>query len=131
MYLGNKVGRFFPQEPRQRANVTQWLMWQMAGFGPMLGQAHHFFNAAPQQIPYAQNRYHREAQRLYKVLDTQLTTHEYVAGEYSIADMTIYPWVAARKAQRIELIDYPHVQRWVDLLKQRPALQRGFGVGRE
>ena len=128
MYLAEKTGRFMPQEIRARYNVIQWLMFQMAGVGPMLGQAHHFRQYAPEPIPYAIERYTTEAGRLYGVVDRQLADNEYVAGEYSIADMAIWPWFALRERQGQDFKDFPHVGRWFAVIKERPAVQRGMDV---
>ncbi len=132
LYLAEKSGRFLPREPRARFAVTQWVMWQMGGLGPMLGQHGHFKLYAPDPVPYALDRYAREAARLYGVLDRQLAGSEFVAGEYSIADMACWPWVVTYKQQGFDLArDYPHVRRWYDRCKERPGLRRGFDVGRE
>ncbi len=122
LYLAEKTGRFLPREPRARLEVMQWLMWQMASFGPMLGQAHHFRAYAPKKIDYAYDRYTNEARRLYQVLDRRLSEAEYVAGGYSIADMAIFPWcrLHGRQGQRLE--DYPNVLRWFGAIAARPAV---------
>jgi GST-like protein len=125
LYLAEKSGRFLPADPRGRAAVTEWLMWQMGGLGPMLGQHGHFRLYAVEKI-----RYRREAERLYGVLDRRLAGHEHVAGDYSIADMAIWPWILTWKQQGIALDGFPHVRRWYDALKQRPALRRGYDLGR-
>lgn len=130
-YIADKCGQFLPHQPRGRANVMQWLMWQMGGLGPMLGQHGHFKLYAPEKISYAIDRYRAETLRLYGVLNGQLAQYEYVAGGYSIADMAIFPWVRTYKRQEIDLDDFPHVRRWYDILKQRPALRRGLDVGKE
>ena len=131
IYLAEKSGRFLPDAPEKRWDVLQCLFWQVGGFGPMLGQAHHFNAYAPARpdgavvLPYAQERYTSEASRLYRVLDTQLAAHEYVAADcYSIADIAIFPWcrLFARQGQRIE--DTPHVKRWFDEIAGRPAVAR-------
>lgn len=127
IYLAEKTGRFLSKDLRARTTTLEWLMWQMGGFGPMLGQAHHFNVYAPERIAYGMERYTNEAKRLYGVLDRRLANHEFVAGaHYSIADMAIWPWTAPRKMQRIELSDYPHVERWVEQLKERPAIKNSF-----
>jgi GST-like protein len=132
LYLGEKSGKFLPRETRARYRVTQWLMWQMGGLGPMLGQHGHFKLYAPEPVPYALDRYRREAERLYGVLDRQLAGREFIAGEYSIADMACWPWVVTWKQQGFDLArDFPNVRRWYDRCKERPALRRGFDVGRE
>ncbi|MDO9360166.1 MAG: glutathione binding-like protein [Polaromonas sp.] len=132
VYLADKAGQFLPAETRARTQVLQWLMWQMGGLGPMAGQNGHFLLYAPEKIPYAIERYGKEVNRLYGVLDTQLQhTGAFVAGSsYSIADMAIFPWTRTHKAQGIDLAAFPHVQRWYDALFQRPAVQRGLDVGK-
>ncbi len=127
-YLAEKHGRFLPAEGQDRYRVLQWLMFQMGGFGPMLGQAHHFLRFAPEPVPYAIERYSKEAARLYAVLDGELAGRDYIADEYSIADISLYPWAARHEWQRIELADYPNVCRWFDRLSARPAVQRGMTV---
>ena len=124
LYLAEKTGRFLPSAPRARLDVLQWLFWQMGGFGPMLGQAHHFNAYAPERIRYAMDRYTNEAGRLYHVLDTRLAGRDYVAGDYSIADMAIFPWcrLHERQGQRIE--DFPNVERWFDRVAARPAVAK-------
>ncbi len=126
LYLAEKTGRFLPRDPFNRYQVIQWLMFQMSGVGPMLGQAHHFRGYAPEKIEYAINRYTKEAGRLYSVMDTQLALRDYIAGEYSIADMAIYPWIVPYERQGQALEDYPHLQRWFGRLAVRPAVQRGM-----
>ncbi len=126
LYLAEKTGRFLPRDPFNRYQVIQWLMFQMSGVGPMLGQAHHFRGYAPEKIEYAINRYTKEAGRLYSVMDTQLAVRDYIAGEYSIADMAIYPWIVPYERQGQALEDYPHLQRWFGRLAVRPAVQRGM-----
>ena len=126
LYLAEKAGRFLPRDPFNRYQVIQWLMFQMSGVGPMLGQAHHFRGYAPEKIEYAINRYTKEAGRLYSVMDTQLAVRDYIAGEYSIADMAIYPWIVPYERQGQALEDYPHLQRWFGRLAVRPAVQRGM-----
>ena len=132
-YLARKTGQFLPADPRGEARVMQWLMWQMAGFGPMLGQHGHFALYADEKHPYAIDRYHAEARRLYGVLDGQLgRTGAFVAGEdYTIADMAIFPWAMTHKAQGFTLDDWPQVKRWYAQVRARPALQRGLAIGRE
>jgi GST-like protein len=127
-YLGRKTGLFYPEEEQQRVEVEQWLMWQMGGFGPMLGQNHHFGRFAPEQIPYAIERYINESKRLYGVLNKQLIGQKYVAGEYSIADMAILPWVLRHDWQQIDLADYPEVQDYVTRLTARPAVQKALAI---
>ena len=131
IYLAEKSGRFLPTDLRGRMEVLQWLMWQMAGLGPMLGQNGHFLLYAPEKIPYAMDRYTREAKRLYGVLDAHLAGRDYIAADYSIADMACFPWIMTHKAQGLTLDDYPNVQRWYALLRARPALQAGLAVGKQ
>ncbi|MBW7983594.1 GSH-dependent disulfide bond oxidoreductase [Enterobacillus tribolii] len=127
LYLAEKTGRFLSQEMRTRATTLQWLFWQVGGFGPMLGQNHHFNYYAPQPVPYAIERYQLETQRLYGVLNTQLEKNAYVAGdEYTIADMAVYPWVVSHERQRIDLADYPAVCNWHERIAARPATQRAY-----
>lgn len=128
LYLAEKTGRFLPAPVRERYQVIEWLMFQMAGIGPMLGQAHHFRDYAPEKIPYAIDRYTREAARLYGVLDRRLSGAEYVAGEYSIADMAIYPWIVSHPRQGQNLADFPALRNWYDRVAARPAVQRGMAV---
>ncbi|HVI49642.1 MAG TPA: glutathione S-transferase N-terminal domain-containing protein [Candidatus Sulfotelmatobacter sp.] len=128
VYLAEKHGRFLPKEGRGRAHTLQWLMWQMGGFGPMLGQAHHFRRFAPEQVPYAINRFTKETERLYGVLETQLGQTDYVAGEYSIADMAIYPWTQRHDWQGIDLSLYPNIERWRTKLAARPAVVKGMSI---
>lgn len=132
MYLAEKTGRFLPQDLRERVSVLEWLMWQMAGLGPMLGQNGHFLLYAPEKLDYAIDRYRREADRLYGVLDRQLArTDAYVAGEhYTIADMACFPWIITHKAQGIEIAKFPHVARWFAQVRQRPAVKAATAVGR-
>lgn len=129
-YLAEKTGRFWPADVRGRYQVMQWLMWQMGGLGPMSGQNGHFRNYAPEKVPYAIDRYGKEVNRLYGVLDGQLgRTGAHVAGaEYSIADMAILPWMRLHEAYEIPLAGFVHVQRWMDTLMQRPAVQRGLAL---
>jgi GST-like protein len=130
-YLGRKTGRFYPADERQRVEVEQWLFWQMGGFGPMLGQAHHFRIYAPEQVPYAIDRYTNETNRLYGVLDKRLADREFVAGAYSIADMSIVGWAKLWERQGQDIADFPHVKRWLDTMLARPAVQRGLAVSSE
>lgn len=130
IYLADKAGRFLPTDLRGRTAVLEWLMWQMGGLGPMLGQNGHFLLYAAEQVPYAIERYTREAKRLYGVLDGQLgRSGAYVAGEYSIADMAIFPWVRTYRSQQVALHEYPNVQRWYEALKQREGVRRGVALG--
>ncbi|MGQ7791869.1 glutathione S-transferase N-terminal domain-containing protein [Faunimonas sp. B44] len=131
LYLGRKFGRFYPSDERRRVEVEEWLMWQMAGFGPMLGQNHHFRSYAPEKIPYAIRRYEDEADRLYGVLDRRLAGRDYVAGAYSIADMAIVGWARGHERQGVDLAQFPNVRRWLDTMLARPAVARGLKVGVE
>lgn len=129
LYLASKTGCFLPQDTREKFEVLQWLMFQMGGLGPMLGQAHHFRIYAPEKIQYAIDRYTKEANRLYGVLEQQLSRYAYVAGhEYTIADIAIYPWINSWKNQGIDLPDYPQLQHWFESIGRRPAVQRGMAV---
>ncbi len=129
VYLAEKCGRFLPTAPRERKQVLEWLFWQVGGYGPMLGQNHHFTRYAPEKIPYAIDRYQREAARLYGVLDKHLAQRAFIAGEaLSIADMACHPWAAAHAWHHIDLADYPHVQRWFETLGARPAVERAYAV---
>src|SRR6185437_4694270 len=132
MYLAEKSGwRFMPADMRQRYDVVQWLMFQMGSVGPMLGQAHHFRRYAPEQIPYAIERYTSEARRIYGVIDRRLGEAPYLAGEYSIADMATYPWLRPHKWQGQNLDDFPNLSRWYGEVRARPAVQRGLAVLKE
>jgi GST-like protein len=124
LYLAEKTGRFLPADPRERLEVLQWLFWQMGGFGPMLGQAHHFRAYARERIPYAIDRYTNEARRLYQILDHRLGEAPYVGGAYSIADMAIFPWCRLHGRQGQNLEDFPNVKRWFDAIASRPAVTR-------
>ena len=124
--LGRKTGQFYPQDEQQRVEVEQWLMWQMGGLGPMLGQNHHFSQFAPEKIPYAIERYQAETKRLYGVLDRQLIGQDYVAGDYSIADMAIFPWLMRYEWQGIKLDEFPNVQKYMERLQQRPAVHKAL-----
>ena len=132
-YLAEKTGRFLPVDVRGRYQVLQWLMWQMGGLGPMAGQNGHFLLYAPEKIPYAIERYGKEVDRLYGVLNKQLAlTQAYVAGaDYSIADMAIFPWVRTHKMQQVDLNKFEHVQRWYNALFERPAVKRGLDLGKQ
>lgn len=132
MYLAEKSGwRFMPTDMRQRYDVMQWLMFQMGSVGPMLGQAHHFRRYAPEQIPYAVERYTNEARRIYRVIDKRLGEAPYLAGDYSIADMATYPWLRPHKWQGQDLADFPNLSRWYADVRARPAVQRGLAVLKE
>ena len=128
IYLAGKSGRFLPQSDRGKYDALQWLMFQMGGVGPIFGQVHHFLRAAKEQVPYAIDRYKKEKDRLYAVLNQRLAAHEYLAGEYSIADIATYPWVARHEWHQTNLADFPHVKRWFDAISARPAVQRGMKV---
>ncbi|MFK4074464.1 glutathione S-transferase N-terminal domain-containing protein [Ectopseudomonas khazarica] len=127
-YLADKSGQFLPRETRARFEVLQWLYWQMGGVGPMAGQNHHFVRYAPEPIPYAIERYVKETARLYGVLDRQLAGREYVAGDYSIADMAIYPWAKLWEMQRQRLEDFPNMAAWLERIGARPAVQRAYAL---
>lgn len=129
-YLAEKTGKFLPTNPAARAEVLQWLFWQMGGLGPMAGQNHHFRNYAPAKIPYAIQRYVDETARLYRVLDTRLADRAFVAGEYSIADMAIYPWIVPHEAQGQDLYDFPNLKRWFAVMRTRPAVKRAYESGK-
>jgi GST-like protein len=129
LYLAEKSERFIPQDLRGRSEVLQWLFWQVGGLGPMAGQNHHFSRYAPEKIPYAIERYVKETNRLYGVLDTRLADREYIAGAYSIADMAAYPWIVPHAAQGQDLKDFPHLQRWFEAIKNRPATLRAYERG--
>ncbi len=128
LYLAEKTGQLMPDDPRDRNAAMQWLMWQMGGFGPMLGQAHHFRRFAPEKLPYAVDRYSNEARRLYGVLDKRLEEVEYLAGDYSMADIATFPWAARHEWQGIALEDFPNVKRWYDAIWARPAVEKGMAV---
>jgi len=129
LYLASKAGKFLPENIRDRWATLQWLMFQMGGVGPMLGQAHHFHVYAPEKIPYAMQRYAKEANRLYGVLDRRLAQSKFIAcRDYTIADMAIMPWLRSYKNQGVEMDEYPQVKRWFDGIAARPAVQRGLAV---
>lgn len=129
IYLAEKTGMFLPGHPRQRLVTLEWLMWQMGGIGPMLGQAHHFLHFNPGKAPYAEQRYGAEARRLYGVLDKRLMDNQWVAGDtYTIADMAIWPWISRYEWQGIDLNELPNVRRWYNEIKARPAVQLGYDV---
>jgi len=131
-YLARKTGLFCGKTERDRIAVDQWLMWQMSGVGPMAGQAHHFLKFAPEDLPYAKDRYRTEVGRLYKVLDTQLADNEYVAGaDYTIADMALWGWCSLWEGQQQTLDDKPHMKRWLDTVGARPAVQKGRALHAE
>ena len=129
VYLASKTGKFLPESDRERFEVLQWLMFQMGGVGPMLGQAHHFRLYAPEKLPYAIDRYSNEAKRLYSVIDRRLAHSRFLGGnEYSIADIATFPWLRSWENQGITLSDYPHLERWFNAIEGRPAVQRGVKV---
>ena len=128
LYLAEKTGRLLPAEPKARSVALQWLMFQMGGVGPMQGQANVFFRYAPEKIPYAIERYQKETRRLYTVLDARLRDHEYLAGEYSIADIATWPWVSIHAWSGVEIADLPALASWVERIAARPAVQRGRAV---
>jgi GST-like protein len=128
MYLGEKTGKFYPRDPAARVPVHEWLMWQMGNFGPMLGRAHFLLHFNPGKAPFAEEWFATETKRLYGVLDRRLAEHAFVAGDYSIADIAIFPWAACHEWQRIDLGDYPNVKRWYLELAARPAVKKGYGV---
>jgi GST-like protein len=131
VYLADKVGRFLPAEIRPRTDVLQWLFWQMGGLGPMAGQNHHFGTYAPEKIPYAIDRYVKETNRLYGVLDRRLADRDFIAGDYSIADMASYPWIVPYERQAQKLEDFPNLKRWFDAMAARPAVQRAYRLGEQ
>ncbi|MGB0126781.1 MAG: glutathione binding-like protein [Rhodocyclaceae bacterium] len=128
IYLSEKVGRFMPADTRGRYDALQWLMFQMAGVGPVFGQAHHFLRFAKEKVPYAIERFKADTARLYKVLDARLAKFEYLAGEYSVADIATYPWVARHEIHETDLATYPAVRRWFETISARPAVQRGMAI---
>jgi GST-like protein len=128
LYLAEKSGKFLPPKGEAYWRVIEWLMWQMGGIGPLLGQAHHFLKFNPGKAPYAEERYGKEARRLYGVLDRRLAGQAFVAGDYSIADMAIWPWIARFEWQRIDLNDFAQVKRWYLEIAARPAVQKGYKV---
>ncbi|MEE3331100.1 MAG: glutathione S-transferase N-terminal domain-containing protein [Myxococcota bacterium] len=131
LYLAEKTGRLMPGDFRSRIAATEWLMWQMGGLGPMCGQAGHFINYAPEKIDYALERYSNEASRLYGVLDKRLEGRDYIADEYSMADIACWPWIALHGHHNIDPADFPNVQRWHATIGERDAVKRGTGVGLE
>ena len=128
IYLAEKAGKLLPNDVKGRSLVIQWLMFQMGGIGPMMGQANVFFRYAPERIPYAIERYQREVRRLFEVLDTRLEQHEFLAGDYSIADIASWSWVRGYKWSGVTLDGLPHLTRWLDAIAKRPAVQRGVDV---
>jgi GST-like protein len=127
MYLAEKTGKFLPQEMVKRYEVIQWLMFQMGGVGPMFGQANYFYRLE-EKVPFAIERYYKEAIRLYKVLEQTLAQRDYLAGEYSIADIATYPWVGRHDGHNVKLEEFPNVKRWFDAISQRPAVKRGMEI---
>ncbi|GLK80893.1 glutathione S-transferase N-terminal domain-containing protein [Methylopila turkensis] len=127
-YLGRKTGQFYPADERRRVEVEEWLFWQMGGFGPMLGQTHHFRAYAPEKVPYAIDRYTNETNRLYGVLNERLKDREFICGDYSIADMAVVGWAKLWERQGQDIAEFPHVKRWLDLMFARPAVARGLAV---
>jgi GST-like protein len=130
-YLGRKTGRFYPSDERARVEVDQWLFWQMGGLGPMAGQLNHFKLYARETLPYAIKRYEDEVNRLYGVMNTRLADRDFLAGRYSIADMACVGWVNLWKRQGQEIDAFPHLKRWLETMKARPAVQRGMAVGKD
>lgn len=129
LYLAEKSGRFLSADPRVRVDTLQWLFWQMGGLGPMAGQNHHFVQYAPENLPYAIERYVKETARLYAVLDRRLADRDFIAGpDYSIADMACYPWIVPHARQRQSLDDFPNLKRWFEVIQQRPATQRAYAL---
>jgi GST-like protein len=130
-YLGRKFGKFYPADERGRVAVEEWLFWQVGGLGPMAGQAHHFRKYAPEQVPYAIDRYTNEVNRLYGVMNKRLADRDFLAGEYSIADMAAIGWVKPYKDQGQDLEDFPNLKRWFETLMARPAVERALVVGQD
>ena len=130
-YLAEKTGKFLPADARARSEVMQWLFWQMGGLGPMAGQNGHFNNYAPEKIPYAIDRYIKETERLYGVLDERLEGHDFIAGDYSVADMACYPWIVPHERHGQNLDEFRNLQRWFRAIGERPAVQRAYQIARE
>jgi GST-like protein len=130
-YLAEKTGKFLPKDLHGRVEVMQWLFWQMGGLGPMAGQNHHFGQYAPEKIPYAIERYAKETNRLYGVLDKRLADREFVAGDYSVADMASYPWIVPYERQGQKLDDFPNVKRWFETIRARPAIMRAYELAKK
>jgi GST-like protein len=128
IYLADLTGRLLPRDGEPRYRVLEWLMWQMGGIGPFLGQAHHFLYYNKGKAPYAEERYRNEARRLYRVLDKRLAGRQFVAGDYSIADIAIWPWIARFARQEIDLKEFPEVRRWYTDIAARPAVQKGYHI---
>ncbi|MGB3244361.1 MAG: glutathione S-transferase N-terminal domain-containing protein [Sulfitobacter sp.] len=127
-YLADKYGKLLPSDPQGRADAMQWLMWQMGGFGPMAGQAHHFLHFNPGKAPYAEQRFSEEVKRLYSVLNTQLDGQEFICGTYSIVDIACWPWVSRYEWQQIDLAEFPNVREWYRRILARDAVQKGYHV---
>jgi GST-like protein len=130
VYLAEKTGRFLASRMRPRMEALQWLFWQMGGLGPMAGQTHHFLHYAPERIQYASDRYVNETSRLYAVLDRRLAGRDFIAGDYSIADMASYPWIVPHKRQNQALEDFPNLRRWFEAIRARPAVERAYEKGK-
>jgi GST-like protein len=131
IYLADKTGKLLPKEGAARYQVIEWLMWQMGGIGPMLGQAHHFIKYNKGKAPYAEERYSKEANRLYGVLDRRLQGRDFVAGDYSIADIAIWPWISRFEWQEVDMKQYPNVKRWYEAIAARPAVKKGYAVPKD
>lgn len=131
IYLGDKTGKLLPKDGEARYRVIEWLMWQMGGIGPMIGQAHHFLRQNPGKAPYAEERYHKEALRLYGVLDRRLEGRDFMAGDYSIADIATWPWIARFEWHKVDLNQFPNVKRWYVSIAKRPAVQKGYQVPKD
>jgi len=131
LYLAQKYGQFYSDDVRQQQEINQWLFWQMGGLGPMAGQAHHFRQYAPEQVPYGIERYTNECNRLYGVLNRRLADREFIAGEYSIADMACWPWVLLHQRQGQDITEFPHIKRWLDTIRARPAATKGESLGND
>jgi GST-like protein len=128
VYLAEKHGRFLPTDPIARAQANEWLMWQMAGLGPMLGQTHHYIHFNPGKAPYAEERFSTETRRLYSVLEKRLADRDYIVGDYSIVDMACWPWISRYEWQSIDLAEFPNVRDWYQRIAARPAVQKGYHV---
>ena len=131
IYLADKTGKLLPKDGEERYRVIEWLMWQMGGVGPMIGQAHHFLRQNPGKAPYAEERYHKEALRLYGVLERRLEGRDFMAGDYSIADIATWPWIARFEWHKVDLNQFPNVKRWYVSIAQRPAVQKGYQVPKD
>ena len=130
-YLGRKSGKFYPADERARVEVDQWLFWQVAGLGPMAGQAQHFRQTAPEKIPYAIDRYTNETHRLYQVLERRLADRDYIAGKYSIADIACLTWIMGHASQGQTIEEFPRLKAWLQRVQARPGVQRGLAIGHE